>query len=180
MRPVLRRMPFYAAQLLTMACVLLIFAIASGVRINLTASMPQGLYRILWDDVPRRGDAVAFCLPLERAAWARERGYVGAGVCPAGTQPLLKYLAGLPGDRIDMTADGVRVTPPSGPSCLWPARALARDRNGRALSLALESGVIPDGQALTLAVHPGSLDGRYLGFVPFSSLRRVKPLTESF
>ena len=41
---------------------------------------------------------------------------------------------------------------------------------------ALETGVVPDGQALALALHPGSLDGRYLGLVPLASLRRAEPL----
>lgn len=177
--PRIRRVSLYAKQALAMVVTLLIFASLAGVRVNLTASMPRGFYRIM-DSVPRRGDAVTFCLPPEAATWALDRNYIGTGYCPAGAQPLLKYLAGLPGDRIDMTPDGVRVTPPSGLACLWPARALARDRSGRPLSPALESGVIPDGQALTLALHPGSLDGRYLGFVPLASLHRVKPLMESF
>ena len=30
--------------------------------------------------------------------------------------------------------------------------------------------------ALALALHPGSLDGRYLGLVPLASLRRAEPL----
>ena len=159
-----------------LAALLLGFACAGGVRVNLTPSMPQGIYRLA-DGTPQRGDMVTFCLPEDRAAWALERGYVGAGSCPSGTQPLLKYLAALPGDEIEITPDGVRVTPPSGgPACLWPALPLARDRRGRTLFPALETGVVPDGQALALALHPGSLDGRYLGLVPLASLRRAEPL----
>ena len=158
------------------SALLLGFACAGGVRVNLTPSMPQGVYRLA-DGAPQRGDMIAFCLPEDRAAWALERGYIGAGSCPSETQPLLKYLAALPGDRIDVAPDGIRVTPLSGgPACLWPAVSLERDRRGRALFPALESGVIPKGMALALALHPGSLDGRYLGLVPLASLRRAEPL----
>lgn len=160
------------------AVLLLGFACAGGVRVNLTHSMPQGLYRIT-EDAPQRGDMVTLCLPEDIAAWALERGYIGAGSCPSGTQPLLKYLAAIPGDRLDVCPDGVRVTPSSGgPACIWPATPLARDRFGRELSPALETGVIPDGYAVALALHPGSFDGRYLGPVPLASLRRVEPLAD--
>lgn len=160
------------------AVLLLGFACAGGVRVNLTHSMPQGLYRIT-EDAPQRGDMVTLCLPEDIAAWALERGYIGAGSCPSGTQPLLKYLAAIPGDRLDVCPDGIRVKASSSPACLWPARPLSHDKKDRHLGTILTSGIIPEDKALVLAFHPGSFDGRYFGLVSLASLRRVEPLFES-
>jgi len=71
-----------------------------GFRLNLTPSLPRGIYRAT-EGRPERGGLVAFC--LESPVWtslARERGYLGSGSCPSGLRPLLKYLAGLPGDAV--------------------------------------------------------------------------------
>ena len=60
----------------------------AGLRVNVTASLPLGLYR-LCPDAPGKGDYVSFCLEGEYAQLALERGYVGPGVCPSGMRPLL-------------------------------------------------------------------------------------------
>ena len=158
------------------ATLLLGFACAGGVRVNLTPSMPPGVYRLA-DGVPQRGDIVTFCLPDDKAVWALKRGYIGAGSCPFGTQPLLKYLAAVPGDRIEVSPESISVSAPSGPACLWPASPLSQDKSGRELVANVSSGVVPDDAALVLALHPGSFDGRYFGLVSFASLRRVEPLS---
>ena len=123
---------------------------------NLTPSLPKGVY-LLCPGTPGKGDLVSFCLEGDFAELARERGYLQAGSCPTGLRPLLKIVAGLPGDAIPHDLN------------LLPA-----DRLGRALPSALPEGIIPSGMALVLAEHPGSIDGRYFGLVPLESLRRVK------
>jgi conjugative transfer signal peptidase TraF len=136
-------------------CALGFFGWCAGLRVNLTPSLPQGVYR-LCPDTPGKGDFAAFCLEGEFAELARERGYLLAGSCPSGLRPLLKRVAGLPGDAIPALA--VRST----------------DSQGRALPSVLPQGVIPSGMALVLADHPGSYDSRYFGLVPLESLHRVK------
>lgn len=131
----------------------------AGLRVNVTASLPVGLYR-LCPDAPGKGDYVSFCLEGEYADLALERGYVGAGSCPSGLRPLLKQVAGLPGDLVD--AAGLH--------------ALEADSLNRPLSSALHDGRIPPGMALVLAPHGGSFDGRYFGLVPVASLQRVEPV----
>ena len=80
----------------------------SGYRVNMTASHPKGLYRLV-SAVPERGDYVAFCLAPEHplAELAVRRGYLGRGGCRSGSRPLLKRLAGLPGDHLALTASGL-------------------------------------------------------------------------
>lgn len=138
---------------------LLALAFGAGLRVNPTPSLPKGIYR-LSQGVPGKGDLVTFCLDGEYAALARERGYLEAGSCPSGLRPLLKRLAGLPGDHIEGGSLAVRTV----------------DSQGRPMPSAPLPGVIPSGMALVLADHPGSFDSRYFGFVPLDSLQRVEPV----
>lgn len=131
----------------------------AGLRFNPTPSLPKGVYRIV-PGAPEKNDFVSFCLEGEFAELALERGYLEPGSCPSGLRPLLKRLAGLPGDPVD---------PYSLPIC-------AVDSHGRSMTPALAPGVVPSGMALVLADHPGSFDSRYFGFVPLDSLQRVKPV----
>ena len=136
----------------------------AGLRFNPTPSLPKGIYRIVSGaPAPKdfvRGELVSFCLEGEFAELALERGYLEPGSCPSGLRPLLKRLAGLPGDFVDPAS--------------FPIRSV--DSHGRSMSPALVPGVIPSGMALVLADHPGSFDSRYFGFVPLDSLQRVKPV----
>ena len=128
----------------------------AGLRVNLTPSLPKGIYA-LCPGTPGKGDFAVLCLEGEFAELARERGYLQAGSCPSGLRPLLKMVAGLPGDAI--------------PGNLFIRHA---DSLGRSMPSALPEGVIPPGMALVLADHSGSFDGRYFGLVPLESLRRAR------
>ena len=138
---------------------LLALAFAAGLRVNPTPSLPKGIYRIS-QGAPERGDLVTFCLGGEYAALARERGYLEAGSCSSGLRPLLKRLAGLPGDHIEAGSLAVRTA----------------DGQGRPMPSVPLPGVIPLGMALVLADHRGSFDSRYFGLVPLGSLQRVEPV----
>jgi len=140
------------------AALALFLSWCAGLRVNLTPSLPQGIYA-LCPGTPGRGDFASFCLEGEFAEMARERGYLLPGSCPSGLRPLLKRVAGLPGDAI--------------PGDLFSRHT---DSLGRAMPSALPEGVIPSGMALVLADHPGSFDSRYFGLVPLDALQRVKPL----
>ncbi|MDR2054478.1 MAG: conjugative transfer signal peptidase TraF [Desulfovibrio sp.] len=131
----------------------------AGLRVNPTPSLPKGIYRVVFG-VPERNDLVSFCLEGEFADLALERGYLEAGSCPSGLRPLLKRLAGLPGDFVDPAT--------------FPIRSV--DSRGRSIPSALTPGVVPSGMAFVLADHPGSFDSRYFGFVPLESLQRIEPV----
>lgn len=132
---------------------------SGGFRFNPTPSLPKGVYRLA-PGAPEKGDLVSFCLEGEFAELALERGYLEPGSCPSGLRPLLKRLAGLPGDFVDPSA--------------FPIRSV--DSQGRPMPSALVSSIIPSGMALVLADHPGSFDSRYFGFVPLENLQRVEPI----
>ena len=157
---------------------MVIFLIAAwvvGLRVNITTSLPKGIYRLSSEDI-ERGDLVAFCLPPDNpfSSLAGERGYLGPGRCSNGLRPLLKHLVGLPGDDLQIGNDelilnGVRLVGSKRPKL---------DRHGRDLPPSLlNDGLIPDGHVLVLAQeHVGSFDSRHFGLISFSSLYKVKPI----
>ena len=140
-------------------------------RLNLTASMPKGIYRIT-DGGFERGDQVELCLEGAFAELALERGYLRTGRCENGIMPLVKTLAGLPGDAFAIERDGITVN-----GALLPESAIrAFDNKGRRMPVQLQSGVIPQGKALVLSAHEGGFDGRYFGLVDMDKLKKVEPL----
>ncbi len=133
---------------------------------NATASAPVGFYTIepaARIEVP---ELVAVMPAEPLAGFMVDRGYVGRGV------PLLKRVVGLPGQRVcrlrsAITVDGVEM-----------GDALDRDRIGRALPVWQGCRVIADSQLFLMNIDvPDSLDGRYFGPIPASSvIGRALPL----
>lgn len=138
--------------------------LSTGVRWNVTASMPIGLYWIAArPHVLTRGMLVAVCAPPVAARQGRERGYLGDGPCIDNTEPLLKTVAGVAGDTINESSEGVRVNGRLLPN----SRALGADRAGRTLTSAPDSRLqLPAGTIWAYADHPRSWDSRYWGAVP--------------
>ena len=112
-----------------LALLAFLFFRCAGLRVNFTPSLPKGVY-VLCPGTPGRGDFVSFCLEGEFADLARKRGYLLAGSCPSGLRPLLKRIAGLPGDAIP------------GDLAVRPADSL-----GRSMPSALPGGIVPSGNA---------------------------------
>ena len=170
-RPWLRKPIMIPLACLALCSVFWVF----GFRVNATISLPQGIYRQS-ADVPKRGDLVGFCLPSDNlySEIARKRGYLKPGICPNGLQPLMKHLAGLPGDLVEIGPAGISV---NGCLILGTVRP-SLDSQGRDLPPSiLKTGRIPQGHALVLATdHPGSFDSRHFGLVPFGSLKIVNPI----
>ncbi|MBQ4132177.1 MAG: S26 family signal peptidase, partial [Desulfovibrionaceae bacterium] len=133
--------------------------------------MHKGIYYVS-ADTPERGSQVELCLEGEFAGLALEREYLRFGRCDNGIMPLVKTLAGLPGDEIAIDQNGIYVN-----GTLWPSSAIrALDSKGRQMPAQLLTGVIPMGKALVLSAHAGGFDGRYFGLVELHRLRKVEPL----
>jgi conjugative transfer signal peptidase TraF len=167
---------------LALTVVVLLALGVGGYRFNMTSSHAKGVYRLV-PGAPERGDYVAFCLASDhpQADLALRRGYLGRGGCLSGSRPLLKRLAGLPGDHVALNASGLHLS-----GVLLPGTARPEtDSRGRDLPPSLlTSGLIPAGLGLVLSQnHPGSYDSRYFGLIPLASLKKVKPvllLTKEF
>ncbi len=140
-----------------------------GLRVNVTNSLPLGLY-VLTTALPERGDLVAFDLPEHNpyASIASSRNYGGLNM-----RPYLKHLAAVPGDDIQMDEQSLRIN-----GQLMPNSAFRdSDRMGRPLSRFLVTGTVPTGKALVLSgYHPMSFDGRYFGLLDLTDLQKVIPI----
>lgn len=146
---------------------------AAGLRVNATASMPLGLWRL--ETTPRSlrvGEIVVFC-PPDSAAFreAVDRGYLAHGACPGGFEPLIKPVAAIPGDLVTVAADGVAVNGEPVPG----TAPLARDTAGRPL-LAVPAGSyhVTSGEVWLFSGHlRESWDSRYFGAVPAAGVQGV-------
>lgn len=105
-----------------------LLAAALGLRVNVTRSYPLGLYRVVGGaaDV-ERGSVVVVCLPEAWSRFARQRGYLGPGWCPAGDYGLGKMVVAVGGDAVELRADGLTVNGQGVPN----SRPLPRDAQGR-------------------------------------------------
>src|SRR6516225_2435596 len=99
-----------------------------GIRINITSSLPRGFYIVGQSPT---ADLVEFCPEGEAATISLERGYrTLGGTCPDGGSPLLKPIAAVPGDHVEVTTHGTRVNEKLIPN----SAAHVRDHRGRPLN----------------------------------------------
>lgn len=82
---------------------------AAGGRVNTTKSIPVGLYWTTSAQV-EKGAYVMFCPPQVGVFNdAKERGYIGAGMCPGGYGYMMKRVLAAKDDLVSVADDGVRV-----------------------------------------------------------------------
>ena len=141
-----------------------------GVRLNLTESLPRGVYRTITEEAGR-GSIVVVCLPLDAAELARERGYLGPGSCPGGVRGIGKIVLATGGDIVEHREEGIWVN--------WRpianSRTLPRDSRRRALPHYPWGDYVLKARELWLfsPYRPNSYDSRYFGPVDASDLVSV-------
>jgi conjugative transfer signal peptidase TraF len=158
--------------LLLVACLL---GGLGGLRLNLTGSLPVGLYAVT-RGAPTRGALVLVCLPRAGAEFARDRGYVPrGGSCPGGVMPVGKPVFAIPGDSVTVSPDGLLLNGRLAPN----SRPLTVDRQGRPLvGLPVRRYVVAPGELWVVSHYSMySFDSRYFGPVPTSHVRaRVRSI----
>jgi type IV secretory pathway protease TraF len=116
-----------------------------GVTGNLTDSEPRGLY-LQTTGSPTRGHMVQL-------------------------RPLIKHIAGLPGDTVQVTPQGSYIN-----GHLWPNSAPPTDTHGY-IPFRFGTYKLAPGQYWVLAPGPLSWDSRFLGPVPWDAIAfDIKPL----
>ncbi|RYD22222.1 MAG: conjugative transfer signal peptidase TraF [Spirochaetia bacterium] len=141
-------------------------AYMGGFRLNLTPSEPLGLWRIVTLQRPLEvGDLVFICPPPSAPfKEARRRGYVRRGLCPGGFAPLIKTVAALPGQHIEI---GVNVTVDGRP--LASSKVRTSDGDGRPIT-PFKTGIVPLRNLFLHSSFASSYDSRYFGPVPDTGL----------
>lgn len=117
---------------------------------NRTGSAPQGLYW-LSDEPFTLGRWVVVSSHSVDAQWAEDHGFVGRN------WPLLKQIAGLPGDEICRTDMQILI------NGTIAGDARLQDSFGRDLPSWQGCVVLGEDQLFLMTAHPDSLDGRYFG-----------------
>jgi len=139
----------------------------AGPRLNTTPSVPTGIYWYSPGKV-HRGEIVQACLPVPVAKYAKERSILLDGICPANSEPIVKVLAGIPGDTVSIRRSGVRIN-----GAKWPMSAQRKfDSNGRRVEMSVAPGVyhVPAGYVFLMGLNPRSWDSRYFGPIAISEV----------
>ena len=148
----------------------------AGYVVNISHSMPMGIYR-LTSVMPQRGSVVSTCIDAGNQVMtiAIERRYFPTGKCPDGLMPFLKTVAALPGDIVDIEQASIYVNNVPVPHTQriltdWLSRPLPHVKEGRYR--------VGPGQVFLLASHsPDSFDGRYFGLTSQREIQGVaKPV----
>ena len=139
-----------------------------GYRINMTSSLPLGIWRMLpLPEKIERGQIAVFCPPSTPIfIEARARGYLPNGDCPDGLAPLMKPVAAIAGDVVEQTPGGLAVNGVPIPG----TAALAADGRGRPLPVQPSSRftIGPAEVFFVSNVNKRSFDSRYFGPLPLS------------
>lgn len=143
-----------------------------GIRVNASASLPIGLYRVTTDP---SATLVEFCPAEPFGSLSANRAYRGKGDCPDGAEPLMKPIVATAGDVVRFTPGGVAVNG----ALLSNSAPLAFDTKHRPLHH------WPFGEYRVMAgtvwvissYNARSFDSRYFGPVATTDIRsRLKPL----
>jgi len=152
----------------------------SGLRLNISSSLPLGVYQANLNRVngsPSRGTLVLFCLPDSPAMrMANQRSYLGAGPCPGRTLPLLKPVIAVAGDTVIIQAEGVKV---NSEAWLPHSQRLSQDSQGRVIQ-GMPKGIyrVKADEVWVLSTYSArSFDSRYFGPIPENDIQAtVKPV----
>lgn len=137
------------------------------VSINTTSCLPMGFYRAAAPKPLAVGQTYTVCVPQKWTVYGLHRGYLDPGTdCPGGSQALIKKIAAVPGQVVDVTQHGVFID-----GKMWSmSTPLTRDTAGRPLSPDYGVHLIQPGTVWVMGLSPKAWDSRYYGAVPDTDL----------
>lgn len=152
------------------AGILLAVTLVLGLHVNLSASAPRGLYRMVTGR-PAWGTWVVACVDPQAAAPARARGYLGPGSCTGAVLPVLKPVVAVACDLVEIGPEAVTVNGQR----LHGSSSVGVDSLGRALPHAAWGRYVVGADEFWLVSTrvPNSRDSRYLGPISTSQVWSV-------
>lgn len=135
--------------------------------VNLTDSIPKGIYLLKEPENLKKGDYIVFQIPENALSYIHGRKYL-----PKIATNLIKTVGALPGDRIEIIADKLMINgSPYGKINKFDSKGL------KLPILKSEDLVLKQEEILPLAEKDKSFDGRYFGKIRIENISfKAKPL----
>lgn len=154
-----------ARKLLPLGAVIAAFAalkvaLTGHLLINVTPSIPRGVYWISPGEVPTRGQLVALPIPSRVRDLIYERQYL-----PRSIELLAKPVAAVGGDHVCIRERRLFINGSD------VAAVLGSDRQGRIIPVAPICGALPASHVFVATEHENSFDSRNFGPVGVACLR---------
>ena len=106
----IKRLFIFVILPLSILLCLALFSHVLGIRINVTSSMPKGIYYADNKDITI-GSVVSVCLPKKIALEGLKKGYLAqTGSCDSSAEPVIKEVIGLPNDSVTINSKYIEVT----------------------------------------------------------------------
>lgn len=150
---------------------ILIIPLILGLRINITKSIPIGIY-IITNEIPSKNDYVIFCPPNTHPFYeARNRGYIDIGFCPENYSYMMKKIVALEGDKVTISKNGVTVNNVFLPLSI----PLSTDLQGKKLpEINIANKILGKDEVLLMSdVSSTSFDARYFGLIDKKQIKNV-------
>jgi len=133
--------------------------------LNLSPSVPLGLYRIAAPTHLAVGDLVVFDPPEEAHSFLYGRHWLPQG------WPLIKYVGALAGETFSVESASFHI------NNKYIGMVYDRDDEGRTLLKITGTHIVEPGMFLPVSPYSRSFDGRYFGTVPVNSIKgKASPL----
>ncbi len=151
------------------------FCLFFGIGVNLTPSLARGLYIENSEEI-QYNDIVRFCLNDEISEKVNAQRYTSNGSCENGLKPLLKFVVGMQGDKIEIKQNRVFITKKNEEESVFYGVIQEIDSQDKSIVSLLEEGIIPENQVYLYSNHEGSFDSRYFGLIENKNLTHMEAL----
>ena len=164
-----RKAPIYVI-FITILFIFILTKVAPSYTINITKSLPRGIYKLYPATNLQTGDIVVFDVPERTKPYLYGRHYV-----PKVVTTIMKHIGATEKDILNIKDQEVFINGIS-----W-GKIIEMDSMGRSLPRLTKNNLIPKhGEFLPLARTKNSFDGRYFGTIKLNKIKNKAKLIFAF